>query len=118
MTIDRNSLLHYSLLGQDDALTQDEVRKVVHLYLEEHYDGNQQFVKWPKEIKDICASYGIAQCRETGFPMQSASVGQAWSQRCSLAEEKATSLEYALKGMERRFDEMLEELEETRRNVA
>jgi len=94
MTINRNSLLHYSLLGKDDALTQDEVRKVVHLYLEEHYDGNQQFVKWPKDIKDICASYGITQSKETGFPvqLQSATIGQAWSERCKLAEHRVQML--------------------------
>lgn len=81
MTIDRNSLLHYSLLGKDDALTQDEVRKVVHLYLEEHYDGNQQFVKWPKEIKEVCANLGIVQDRETGFPSDKTQVHIARKRR-------------------------------------
>jgi len=88
MSITRNTLMHYSLLGDDSALTQAEVRKVVHLYLEEHFCDNQQFVPWPKDIKEMCSSLGIVQSRETGFPSDETGVHVAKElQRTFIKEE-------------------------------
>ena len=86
----------YSIVKREDSLTFDQLQIIAMDYLNKVLRKLPKFDKWPKDIKDLCASKGIIQDKQTGLPIYDDHIGLAWSIRARRAEAKLRSVQEAL----------------------
>ena len=98
----------YVLCNDEQALSFEVLQIIAMDYLNKCLRKVQKFDKWPKDLKDLCASKGIIQDKQTGLPVFDGDIESAWSQRAKHAEMKLEELEE----LESLVDELQKEADE------
>ena len=93
LEVTESQIRDYSIVKIEDSLSFGQLQIIAMDYLNKVLRKLPKFDKWPRYEKDLCASRGIIQDKQSGLPIYDGDIATAWSMRARHSEDKLRAVQ-------------------------